>query len=329
MKKLAVVAIGGNSLIKDNEHCSIEDQYKAVCETADHIVDLVDSGYNVVVSHGNGPQVGYMLRRSEIASEVENMHPVPLVNCDADSQGAIGYQIQQALDNEFRKRKMSQIINVGALSRESLKTAVTIVTQIAVAKDDPAFKKPSKPIGAFYSEEEVVGIRKKYSYWKLISDAGRGYRRVVASPKPLMILEEEPIEILLAAGFCVIAAGGGGIPVIKTEDNRWVGVDAVIDKDFATSLMANQLKADLLLISTGVERVYINFGKANQKGLDKITVAEAKKYIKEGHFAPGSMRPKIEAAIEFIENGGSEAIITDPENLSKAANGDAGTHLIA
>ncbi|HJO94761.1 MAG TPA: carbamate kinase [Victivallales bacterium] len=329
MKKLAVIAIGGNSLIKDNDHSSIEDQYKAVCETADHIADLIESGYNVVVSHGNGPQVGYMLRRSEIASEVENMHPVPLVNCDADSQGAIGYQIQQALDNEFRKRKMSQMISIGDFSRESLKTAVTVVTQIAVDKNDSAFKKPSKPIGSFYSEDEITDIREKHPHWELVSDAGRGYRRVVASPKPLMILEEEPIEILLAAGFCVVAAGGGGIPVIKTDDNRWVGVDAVIDKDFATSLMANQLKADLLVISTGVEKVYVNFGKPNQQGLDNMTVEEAEKYIKEGQFAPGSMLPKIEAAIKFIKNGGSKAIITDPEHLADAADGNAGTHITA
>ncbi|MCP4179771.1 MAG: carbamate kinase [bacterium] len=328
MTKLAVIAIGGNSLIKDNEHNTIEDQYKAVCETAEHIVDLIENDHDVVVSHGNGPQVGYMLRRSEIASELGNMHPVPLVNCDADTQGAIGYQIQQALDNEFRKRKIHQTISIGSFNRKSLKTAVTVVTQIAVDKNDPAFTNPSKPIGSFYTEKEIISIKKKYPHWDITSDAGRGYRRVVASPKPLMILEEEPIEILLAAGFCVIAAGGGGIPVIKTEDNQWVGVDAVIDKDFATSLMANQLRADLLLISTGVEKVYINFGKSNQKGLKKITVAEARQYIKEGHFAPGSMLPKVEAAIDFIRKGGSKAIITDPAHLSEAALGHKGTHII-
>jgi len=328
MNKLAVIAIGGNSLIKDNAHCSIEDQYVAVCETVRHIVDLIERDYDVVVSHGNGPQVGYMLRRSEIASEVGNIHPIPLVNCDADSQGAIGYQIQQALDNEFRKRYLYQTNDFCLDCKKSLKTAVTIVTQIAVNKNDPAFTTPTKPIGRFYTEDEITDIKIKYPHWDIISDSGRGYRRVVASPKPLMILEEDPIKTLLRAGFCVIAAGGGGIPVIKTIDNQWIGVDAVIDKDFATSLLANQLEADLLLISTGVEKVYINFGKQNQQGLDQITIAEAKQYIKEGQFAPGSMLPKVEAAIKFIKNGGSEAIITDPAHLAKAALGKAGTHIV-
>jgi carbamate kinase len=328
MKKLAIVAIGGNSLITDNDHQSISDQYKAVCETSCHIADLIEDGFEVVVSHGNGPQVGFILRRAEIAEEIGNMHNVPLVNCDADTQGAIGYQIQQALDNEFRKRKLTQHLGSRFKQNEILKTAVTVVTQVAVDKDDPAFTNPSKPIGTFYSEEQMEEIRSKHPDWNMMSDAGRGYRRMVASPKPIMILELEAAEVLLDAGFCVIAAGGGGIPVIKTEDNQWVGIDAVIDKDFATSLLANQLDADLLVISTGVEKVYINFGKPNQKGLDKITVNEAERYIEEGHFAPGSMLPKVQAAIQFLNNGGKEAIITNPINLSNAAQGRTGTHIV-
>ncbi len=328
MKKLAVVAIGGNSLITDNEHQSIKDQYKAVCETACHIADLIEAEYDVVVSHGNGPQVGFILRRAEIAAEFANIHSVPLVNCDADSQGAIGYQIQQAMDNEFRKRHLKEKLDNCLIKGELLKTAVTIVTQVAVDKDDPAFKNPSKPIGAFYTEEQMREIIKKHPDWNMKSDAGRGYRRVVPSPKPIMILELEAVEILLKAGFCVIAAGGGGIPVIKTKDNQWVGIDAVIDKDFATSLLANQLSADLLVISTGIEKVYINFGKPTQKGLNKITVKDAKRYIEEGHFAPGSMLPKVQAAILFLENSGKEAIITDPEHLRDSALGSTGTHIV-
>jgi carbamate kinase len=328
MKKLAVVAIGGNSLITDKEHQSISDQYKAVCETACHIADLIEDGYNVVVGHGNGPQVGFILRRAEIAAKAGRLHPVPLVNCDADTQGAMGYQIQQAMDNEFRKRQLKEHLNSTFMKGKMLKTAVTVVTQVAVDKNDSAFKNPSKPIGSFYTDEQMIEIRQNHPDWDMMNDAGRGYRRVVASPKPIMILELEAIEILLKAGFCVIAAGGGGIPVIKTEDNQWVGIDAVIDKDFATSLLANQLNADLLVISTGVEKVYINFGKPNQKGLDKITIQEAKKYIKEGHFASGSMLPKVQAAIKFLENGGKEAIITDPKHLRKAALGQVGTHIV-
>ena len=327
MKKLAVVAIGGNSLIKDNKS-TIQDQYEAVCETAKHIADLTENGYDVVVSHGNGPQVGYMLLRSEIAAETADLHPVPLVNCDADTQGAIGYQIQQAMDNEFRKRKISQVMNNSLYQGEIIKTAVTMVTQVAVDKDDEAFKKPSKPIGSFYSKESAEKMKQKYPDWTLMEDAGRGYRRVVPSPKPLEILEIEAIEILLKAGFSVIAAGGGGIPVIKTADDQWEGIDAVIDKDFATSLLALQLNADLLIISTGVEKAYINFGKPDVQGLDNVTCDEMEQHMNDGQFAPGSMLPKIEAAVKFVRNGGKKAIITDPEHLTDAITGKTGTHIV-
>jgi carbamate kinase len=327
MKKLAVVAIGGNSLIKDNKS-TVQDQYSAVCETAKHIADLTENGYDVVVSHGNGPQVGYMLLRSEIAAETADLHPVPLVNCDADTQGAIGYQIQQAMDNEFRKRKITQVMDNSLYQGEIVKTAVTMVTQVAVDKNDEAFKKPSKPIGSFYTKEAAEKMMQKYPDWTLMEDAGRGYRRVVPSPKPLEILEIEAIEILLKAGFSVIAAGGGGIPVIQTAEDQWEGIDAVIDKDFATSLLALQLNADLLIISTGVEKAYINFGKPNVQGLDNLTCAEMEQHIKDGQFAPGSMLPKIEAAVKFVKNGGKEAIITDPEHLTDAITGKTGTHIV-
>ncbi len=324
MKELLVIAIGGNSLIADKSHQSVENQYQAVCETAGHIADLCEAGYRIVITHGNGPQVGFILRRSEIAAAVEHLHPVPLVSCGADTQGAIGYQIQQAMDNEFSVRNL---MNSG--SPEKFQPAVTVITQVEVSKDDPAFLSPSKPIGSFFSEEEVQEIKEHHPDWNLVSDAGRGYRRVVASPKPVRILELNVIKKLLASDFCVVAAGGGGIPVIKDSNNNFSGIDAVIDKDFATSLLASQLSADLLIISTGVEQVCLNFGKPDQKTLDVVSLKEIKKYIEEGHFAPGSMLPKIQAAVEFIENGGKEVLITSPEFLGKAVKGETGTHIVA
>lgn len=316
MKKLAVVAIGGNSLIKDEAHKTVEDQYKAVCETASHITDMIESGYEVVITHGNGPQVGFILRRSEIANAAEGIHMVPLVNCGADTQGAIGYQIQQAMDNEFRKRGIE-------------KMAATVVTQVLVDKDDPAFSKPTKPIGSFYGEDRIEDVKKEHPDWILVSDAGRGYRRVVASPRPKEIIEASVIESLIREGYCLIAVGGGGIPVIRGDDGFLEGKDAVIDKDFATSLLASRIGADVLIISTGVPKVYVNFGKPDQKALDEVSVAELRQYAAEGHFAPGSMLPKIEAVIEFMERGGKTAIITNPESLGEAVLGKTGTHVVS
>ncbi|SHH97086.1 carbamate kinase [Desulfosporosinus lacus] len=314
MSTLAVVAIGGNSLIRDNAHESVEDQYQAVVETAKHIVGMIEQGYEVIVTHGNGPQVGFILRRSEIAKDVAAMHQVPLVSCGADTQGAIGYQIQQALDNEFKKRGMD-------------KTAVTVVTQVVVSENDPAFQKPTKPIGSFYTKEQTAEIQKANPTWVMIEDAGRGYRRMVASPQPQEIVEKNVINKLVRDGYCVISVGGGGIPVVKSEDGSLRGVDAVIDKDFATSLLAADIKADVLIISTGVPTVYLNYGKPNEKALDKVTLAELKQYVTENHFAPGSMLPKIQAVISFLENGGKEAIITNPESLEEAVAGKTGTHI--
>ena len=314
MSTLAVVAIGGNSLIRDKAHESVEDQYQAVCETAKHIVGMIEHGYEVIITHGNGPQVGFILRRSEIAMDVAAMHQVPLVSCGADTQGAIGYQIQQAMDNEFKKRGIK-------------KSAVTIVTQVVVSADDPAFQKPAKPIGSFYSKEQTEIIQKANPSWVMVEDAGRGYRRVVPSPLPQEIVEKDVINQLARAGYCVISVGGGGIPVMKREDNSLQGVDAVIDKDFASSLLASDIKADLLIISTGVPTVYLNYGKPDEKALDKVSLAELKQYVSENHFAPGSMLPKIQAVIKFLENGGKEAIITNPESLEDAIAGKTGTHV--
>jgi carbamate kinase len=301
-------------LITDAKHESVEDQYAAVCETAKHIAGMIEQGYDVIVTHGNGPQVGFILRRAEIASDVAAMHHVPLVSCGADTQGAIGYQIQQALDNEFTKRGLN-------------KAAVSVITQVVVSEDDLAFQSPSKPIGSFYTTEQSKVIYAQHPDWVLVEDAGRGFRRVVPCPQPLEIVEEAAIKLLIEDGNCVIAVGGGGIPVVRDSDGSLRGVDAVIDKDFASSLLAADIKADVLVISTGVPKVYLNYGKANEKALDKVVLAELKRYIAEGHFAPGSMLPKIKAVTSFLEKGGREAIITNPESLEEAVAGKTGTHI--
>ena len=314
MTKLAVLAIGGNSLIKDKQHETVEDQYDAICETAKHIAGLIEQNYSVVVTHGNGPQVGFILRRSEIAHEVGGMHDVPLVSCGADTQGSIGYQIQQAMDNEFKKRGIKKQI-------------ATVVTQVVVDKKDPAFQNPAKPIGTFYTKERAEELQKEHPDWVIIDDVGRGYRRVVPSPMPIEIVEEDAINILIKNGFSVVGVGGGGIPVVYNDDGMLEGVAAVIDKDNASSLLAINIKADLFIISTAVEKVSLNFNKPNQIDLDKMNVAEAKKYIEEGHFAKGSMLPKIQAIVRFLEAGGKEAIVTNPESLERALKGETGTHI--
>jgi len=313
--KLAVVAIGGNALIKDDEKVSVEDQEIALRETSIPLVDMIQAGWNLAIGHGNGPQVGFILRRSEIAAKVEGMHEVPLDVCGADSQGAIGYELQQALRNEFFKRKLN-------------KKACTVVMQVRVDANDPAFQKPSKPIGSFMDEAEAQR-RAKEMGWSVVEDAGRGWRRVVASPMPKEIIEFDSVKLLLDAGQIVITVGGGGIPVVDRGDGELDGTAAVIDKDFASSLLAQTLKADLFIIATAVERVAINFGKPNQQWLDQMTVAEAKAYLEEGiHFAKGSMAPKIQAAIWYLENGGKEALITNPENISRALKRETGTWLV-
>ncbi len=313
--KLAVVAIGGNALIKDDKHVTVEDQVLALRETSVHLADMIEAGWDLAIGHGNGPQVGFILRRSEIAAKVEGMHEVPLDVCGADSQGAIGYEMQQALRNEFFKRKIN-------------KKAATIVTQVRVDSSDPAFQKPSKPIGSFMEEVEAKR-REKEMGWSVVEDAGRGWRRVVASPMPKEIIEFDSVKLLIDAGHVVITVGGGGIPVVDQGDGELIGTAAVIDKDFASSLLAQTVKADLFLIATAVEKVAIHFGKPEQKWLDKMTVAEAKGYLEEGkHFAKGSMAPKIQAAIWYLENGGKEALITNPENIGRALRRETGTWII-
>ncbi len=313
--KLAVVAIGGNSLIKDEKHKTVEDQYEAARETTFHIADMIEAGWDVAIGHGNGPQVGFILRRSEIAAKAEGMHEVPLDVCGADTQGAIGYSLQQTLQNELYRRGIK-------------KPVATVVTQVLVDKNDPAFKNPSKPIGSFMDETEAKRRETEMS-WSVVEDAGRGWRRVVASPLPKEVVELEAVKTLIDAGAVVITVGGGGIPVIDLDDHRYQGVAAVIDKDFASSLLARLIQADLFLISTAVEKVAINFGKPDQKWLDKMTLAEAKQYLAEGtHFAKGSMAPKIQAIIWYLENGGKQALITNPENIGRALKGETGTWIV-
>ncbi len=309
MSKLAVVAIGGNSLIKDEAHKSVPDQFNAVRETAVHIAGMIEEGWNVVVTHGNGPQVGFILLRSELSSKL--LHPVPLDSCGADTQGAIGYMIQQALYNEFLRRGIQR-------------HTTTVVTQVVVDRNDPAMHNPSKPIGSFYQEEEARSKMSKEG-WTMVEDAGRGWRRVVPSPIPKEIVERDAIDTLIKNGFIVTAVGGGGIPVVRDDTGALSGVEAVIDKDLASSLLASELNADLLLISTAVEKASLNFKKPNQIDLDRITLAEARRYYEQGHFAKGSMGPKVKAVMNYLERGGSAALITMPETIGKALKGDTGT----
>jgi carbamate kinase len=311
-RKVAIVAIGGNSLIKDKAHRTIPDQYAAVAETVGHIVGMIEAGWDVVITHGNGPQVGFILRRAELA--LHELHPVPLDYCGADTQGAIGYMLQRALHNEFRKRKMD-------------KKAATVVTQVLVNKNDPAFENPTKPIGSFM-DEPTAKSRAESDGWAVVEDAGRGWRRVVPSPLPMRILEQDAIDALLREGFVVVGIGGGGIPVVEDENGNLMGVEAVIDKDFASSLLAIGIKADLLLISTSVEKVALNFNKPDQRWLDEMSLDDARRYLEEGHFAKGSMEPKIRAIISFLAAGGKEALITTPENIERALKRETGTRVV-
>lgn len=309
---LAIIAIGGNSLIKDSRHMTVLDQYLAAGETSHHIAAVVKSGYRVVITHGNGPQVGFILMRSEIAKTV--LHQVPLESCVADTQGAIGYQVEQTLLNEMRRQGMKNEI-------------ASIVTQVVVDAEDPAFKNPTKPIGPFFTKEDAEKHQREDG-WVVKEDAGRGWRRVVPSPKPLEIVEERVIETLLKNDVIVIAVGGGGIPVIRLPNGDLQGCAAVIDKDLASCLLAKNLKADVFVISTGVDKVALDFGKPTQRFIDQMTVAEAEQYMAEGQFPAGSMGPKIAAAIDYLKNGGRRVIITQPHLLELAIQGKTGTHIV-
>lgn len=307
--RLVVLAMGGNSLIKDKNHIALSFQYEVVKETVKYIAELIADGISLVITHGNGPQVGFLYRRGELARN--ELPLIPLDICGADTQGAIGYMIEKALLNEFRRRGID-------------KKVTTVVTQTIVDREDWSFKHPTKPIGSFMSEEEALANKRGFG-WEVAEDAGRGYRRVVPSPIPKKIIELDVIKLLVQNGYIVIAAGGGGIPVILNEQGEIEGVEAVIDKDLGSSLMARGLGVDTLIISTATDAVYLNFGQENQMPLSRVSLPEIKRYLEEGHFKPGSMKPKIEAIIQFLENGGEMAIITSPENLLRATKGKAGT----
>ncbi|MBO8161521.1 MAG: carbamate kinase [Thermosipho sp. (in: Bacteria)] len=310
MKKLAVVAIGGNAVNRPGEKATAENMFKNLSETAKFITKMLDN-YDIAITHGNGPQVGNLLVQQEIAKD--KIPPFPIDVNDAQTQGSLGYMIAQSLYNELKKE--GKKVEIAA-----------VVTQIVVDKNDTAFQNPSKPVGPFYTEEEAKKLMKEKG-WIIIEDAGRGWRRVVPSPKPLDIIEKDVIKLLMKNDVIVIAAGGGGIPVI-IENGELKGVEAVIDKDRASALLAKEIGADLLIILTGVEKVCLNYGKENEKPLDILTTSEAKKYLSEGHFPKGSMGPKIEAAIDFVEATGKECIITDMTVLDKALRGETGTKII-
>lgn len=311
-KPLVVIAIGGNSLITDSEHMSVVDQYRAAGETAANIAPIVNDGYRVVVTHGNGPQVGFILLRSELAKEA--LHQVPLANCVADTQGSIGMQIAQSLQNAFRQQGREQQV-------------VAIVTQVVVDPEDPSFDKPTKPIGPFMSESEARQHAEDDG-WAIAEDSNRGWRRVVPSPTPIEIIELPAIHTLLDSGALVVAAGGGGIPVIVKPDGSLRPRPAVIDKDAASCLLAQRLGAKVLVFSTDVDRVSLNFGTPEQTEIDRMNAAQCRKHLDDGHFAAGSMRPKIEAALAFIKAGGEEVIITRPPCLAEAMRGTHGTHIV-
>ena len=308
---LAVVALGGNAISREKQEGNIPEQFENSEKSMRHICDLIATGYRVIITHGNGPQVGNVLRRMEAAIKV--IYPLPLDICGAHTEGGMGYVLQQVLSNTLKSRGMAL-------------TPATIITQTLVDRNDPAFRNPTKPIGQFFSAEQ---IREKVERekWTVREDAGRGYRRVVPSPRPMRIMEEPVIACLVDRGYPIITCGGGGIPVIE-ESGTLKGVEAVIDKDLATSLLARNLKADLMIITTSIERVALNFKKPGERFLDRMTVSEARQYLAEGHFAQGSMAPKIEAAIEFTEVTGRPTLITLPETMMQALAGKTGTYIV-
>jgi carbamate kinase len=306
-----VLAIGGNSLIRPGEAGTVSGQAANARRIAAEVVRLVRQGYRIVLTHGNGPQVGAELLLSERAAGQIPAHPLDF--CDASTQGEMGYLLQQALENE--------------MSREGLHVpVVTIVTQCVVSLDDPAMSHPTKPVGPFYNEAEAEERRRRFA-WTIIEDAHRGYRRVVPSPQPLEIVELEAIERLVRSGVLVIACGGGGIPVARVEGNL-KGVEAVIDKDRTSALLASKLRAELFVIATDTDFVYLNYGNSSQQPLHRIDKAQLEAWARAGQFAPGSMGPKIEAVLEFLRGGGREAIVTRCDSLAAAVEGAAGTHIV-
>ncbi|MEI8096042.1 MAG: carbamate kinase [Spirochaetales bacterium] len=310
--RTAVVAVGGNALIRDPQHTSLYDQYESVRLTVPHIVDLIADGWRVVLTHGNGPQVGFLLRKSELSSA--ELPPAPLDYCGSNTQGSIGYMFEVALYNEFRKRGMPN-------------RAVALISQTVVDRKDPGFAHPTKPVGSFMDAAAAEKHRVEDG-WTVMEDSGRGWRRVVPSPAPLRIVQETIIRVLIDKGETVIAAGGGGIPVVEETDGTLSGVEAVIDKDYASALLAGAIDADLFVIATEVEKVCLDFNKPTQRELTSLTVAEAEAYLAQGQFGKGSMEPKIRAVLAYLAAGGHQAVITNAENLKRALQGETGTRII-
>lgn len=309
---IVVVALGGNAILRRGEKGTFEEQYRNVCETVQRIADLVQNGYKVVITHGNGPQVGATLLRHEAAKSI--VPPFPLDVCGSETQGFIGYMIQQALRNELKKRGMDKYV-------------ITVVTRVIIDADDEAFRNPTKPVGPFYTEEEADKIRSQHPDFVVKEDAGRGYRRVVASPDPKIIAERLAIRALVDNGFVVVACGGGGIPIVE-EGTQARGIEAVIDKDLAGQRLATLIDASVFVILTDIDGAYLNYGTAKQSLIKEATLQQLEQYMKEGHFKEGSMSPKISAAMRFIESGGKEAIIAELSKLAEAMQGKSGTHVV-
>jgi len=310
--KKAVLALGGNAIIQQGQRGTITEQFANTRASLEAIIPLVEDGYQLVITHGNGPQVGNLLLMVEAASD--KVAPLPLGVCNAATEGTMGYMIEQSLQNKLKNHGVDTNV-------------VCLLSQVVVSKDDPSMKEPSKPVGPFMNEAEAKK-RQAEQGWDVVEDAGRGWRRVVPSPMPLKVIPSPIIKQLVESGNIVIAGGGGGIPIVIEENGTFEGVDAVIDKDLASAVLAKEIDAHLLVILTGVDQVALNFGKPDEQKLAQLTVAEAKKYLDEGHFPKGSMGPKIKAAIKFIEEGGEEVLITSIEKIVDALAGKTGTKIV-
>ncbi len=311
--KTSLVALGGNSLIRPEDEGTADEQFEMMGKTCEELADMIEEGYDLVLTHGNGPQVGNILLQNEIASDVVPVMPLDV--CGAQSQGQIGYMFQQTLKNKLKERGIDRDIT-------------SLVTQVEVNEDDPAFEKPTKFVGPTYTEEEAEKLRKEKD-WIIKETSSGSYRRVVPSPEPKRIVESEIIKDLVFSGedsYIVISAGGGGVPVISKK-RRLKGVEGVIDKDRASAVLADDINEDFFIMLTNVEKVYLNFGEEDEEEIDSMTVSEAKEYLEDGQFPPGSMGPKIEASIYFLEDGGEKVLITDPVNLSEALEGETGTYI--
>jgi len=312
LEKLVVIALGGNALLQRTQKGTFEDQYGNVEKTAKKIADLIQQGYKIVLTHGNGPQVGATLLRHDAAKNI--VPPLPLDACGAETQGFIGYMIQQALRNELKSRGVDKYV-------------VTVITRVTVDKHDPAFEHPTKPVGPFYSKQDADDLAKRMPGITIKEDAGRGYRRVVPSPDPKIIAERSAIKTLVDAGFVVVSTGGGGIPIVE-EGTRATGVEAVIDKDLAGQRLATLIGANILVILTDVDGAYVNYGTPKQELLMEVSSGRLQNFLSEGQFKEGSMAPKVLAAIRFVESGGEQAIIAELGKLTEALEGKAGTHVV-